>query len=616
MRKCFSCELTQQPESGSSLTLLLRLYANPFIIELSFSADSFFRNGGNCSSQQSHKICIKPYPFELQERIPSQAPVQYAASRDRQWHIYTTTEKPNIRRMFLRSLVRQSFLTAPYPVPTLLEPAPNHLGYVNQIEGNLSGTFSDSELSSHGEVGTEPRGRFPDTDFRSPRGGGFPNHLGTPDPIVAACEALVRSMKGALEELEVAAHEQKADHVHLYMSVLQELELPRVSSNSEAETSGRESAIAEREPSESKRTPTEGMKSFSGESQEGSLGGYSWETENGTLVDAPSALAESRTDSRFEASFRTPPAVRLDVGGIASRQKRHVAASDVQNAAAGTLPAAESDDESTVYLLQRIVKRVNARLGKRLYKQGIAIWEFRIAVRGGQSVTATWRVVVESPCIQGDVIHVYREALLDGRRVYLTPKGLPSGNMNGIPIDSQYGPLGSLEKRRLAARRAGTTFCFDFPLVFSTALASIWESELRPPRRLSSEAGSANPSNPGTPSPWRRAQYNSFTRPRLQLLPSNSTGAELPFSPTFRTGSPLGRTSEPGPNAPPAFPLEPLVESRELAWSAEGVWVETDRPACENDIGMVAWRMKLRTPECAEGREIVVVANDCTVGAG
>ena len=40
------------------------------------------------------------------------------------------------------------------------------------------------------------------------------------------------------------------------------------------------------------------------------------------------------------------------------------------------------------------------------------------------------------------------------------------------------------------------------------------------------------------------------------------------------------------------------------------------RPAGENDVGMVAWEVTMRTPECPGGRSIIVVANDVTHGAG
>ena len=36
----------------------------------------------------------------------------------------------------------------------------------------------------------------------------------------------------------------------------------------------------------------------------------------------------------------------------------------------------------------------------------------------------------------------------------------------------------------------------------------------------------------------------------------------------------------------------------------------------ESALAMVAWRMTLKTPECPEGRDIVVIANDITVQIG
>ena len=43
---------------------------------------------------------------------------------------------------------------------------------------------------------------------------------------------------------------------------------------------------------------------------------------------------------------------------------------------------------------------------------------------------------------------------------------------------------------------------------------------------------------------------------------------------------------------------------------------ETSRIAGSNDIGMVAWQCFMKTPEYPEGREIVLVVNDCTFMSG
>ena len=40
--------------------------------------------------------------------------------------------------------------------------------------------------------------------------------------------------------------------------------------------------------------------------------------------------------------------------------------------------------------------------------------------------------------------------------------------------------------------------------------------------------------------------------------------------------------------------------------------VVVNRLPGENDVGMIAWKMELLTPEYPHGREIMVVANDLT----
>ncbi|XP_064627568.1 acetyl-CoA carboxylase-like isoform X4 [Lineus longissimus] len=54
----------------------------------------------------------------------------------------------------------------------------------------------------------------------------------------------------------------------------------------------------------------------------------------------------------------------------------------------------------------------------------------------------------------------------------------------------------------------------------------------------------------------------------------------------------------------------------ELVLDARGNLVDLTRLQGENDIGMVAWKMTLKTPEVPEGREIIVIANDMTFQIG
>jgi len=59
-----------------------------------------------------------------------------------------------------------------------------------------------------------------------------------------------------------------------------------------------------------------------------------------------------------------------------------------------------------------------------------------------------------------------------------------------------------------------------------------------------------------------------------------------------------------------------LLASKELVLSKDGKLVESDRLPGQNDIGMVAWRITMQTPEYPEGRDIVLIANDVTFQAG
>lgn len=62
-------------------------------------------------------------------------------------------------------------------------------------------------------------------------------------------------------------------------------------------------------------------------------------------------------------------------------------------------------------------------------------------------------------------IQIYRE-LEDTsahREVYHSVSDL--GSLHGVAVNAQYQPLGTLDRKRLLARKSSTTYCYDFPLV-------------------------------------------------------------------------------------------------------------------------------------------------------
>ena len=59
-----------------------------------------------------------------------------------------------------------------------------------------------------------------------------------------------------------------------------------------------------------------------------------------------------------------------------------------------------------------------------------------------------------------------------------------------------------------------------------------------------------------------------------------------------------------------------VFEAQELIENEDGELVPSKREIGTNKVGMVAWVVKMKTPEYPEGREVVFVANDVTVQSG
>lgn len=67
-----------------------------------------------------------------------------------------------------------------------------------------------------------------------------------------------------------------------------------------------------------------------------------------------------------------------------------------------------------------------------------------------------------------------RESWQDGQRVCVP--ALPPSDAPPVPVMQRYGQLQTLQQKRLAARRHKTSYCYDFPAVFATALRGMWEA--------------------------------------------------------------------------------------------------------------------------------------------
>uniref|UniRef100_A0A0E0B9J6 Uncharacterized protein n=1 Tax=Oryza glumipatula TaxID=40148 RepID=A0A0E0B9J6_9ORYZ len=332
---------------------------------------------------------------------------KYTPSRDRQWHIYTLVKKKkdlrsNDQRMFLRTIVRQ--------------PSANR-GF---LSGSIDNGGSHAQASSY-----------------------------------YTSNSILRSLMGALDEIELHAHDEtvRSSLSHMYLCILREQQLHNL-------------------------IPFSGM------------------------MD--------------------------DIG---------------------------QDELTASTILKNMVLNIHKHVGVRMHRLYVCQWEVKLWLHCNGQASGAWRVVVTNVTNHTCTIDIYREKEDPNTHkiVYHTVASTP-GPLHGVALHEPHKPFDAIDLKRYSARKNGTTYCYDFPSAFETALKKSWKS---------STSGVAETN-----------EHNQDHVKATELIFSDSTGAW----------------------GPPLVPVE--------------------RSPGDNDVGIVAWSMKLSTPEFPSGREIIVVANDVTFKAG
>jgi biotin carboxylase/acetyl-CoA carboxylase carboxyltransferase component/biotin carboxyl carrier protein len=133
------------------------------------------------------------------------------------------------------------------------------------------------------------------------------------------------------------------------------------------------------------------------------------------------------------------------------------------------------------------------------------------------------------------------------------------GSLHGTPVSEPYQIMDRMQRNRVVAKTIETVYVYDFVQLFAKQLQSRW-------RQYSEDRLLGG---------FRRHKVPSVCLTATELILREAPGGE-------------GRAG----------------------------LVPTDRSPGLNDIGMVAWRCTMRTPECPTGRDIVIIANDITLRSG
>ncbi|KAI4337725.1 hypothetical protein L6164_016106 [Bauhinia variegata] len=203
-------------------------------------------------------------------------------------------------------------------------------------------------------------------------------------------------------------------------------------------------------------------------------------------------------------------------------------------------------------ILEEMARDIHSSVGVRLHRLGVVEWEVKLWMASSGLADGAWRFVVTNVTGHTCTVHIYREMDDSSNHKVMYGAVTAKGPLHVLPVNAHYQPLGVIDRKRLSARKNNTTYCYDFPLAFETALEQSWA-----------------------------IQYPGFQKAKDKILLKVT---EIKFA------------------------------DKEGSWGTPLVPVE--RSPGLNDVGMVAWFMEMHTPEFPSGRTILVVANDVTFKAG
>lgn len=213
---------------------------------------------------------------------------------------------------------------------------------------------------------------------------------------------------------------------------------------------------------------------------------------------------------------------------------------------------AGQEEAAVERILEELAREIHASVGVKMHRLNVCEWEVKLWMASSGQANGAWRVVITNVTGHTCAVHIYRELEDTNKHGVVYHSISVRGPLHGIMVNAVYQPLGVLDRKRLLARRSNTTYCYDFPLAFETALEQIWATQLM-----------------------------GIGKPKDNVL---LKATELVFA------------DQKGSWGTPLIPAE--------------------RPAGLNDVGMVAWTLEMSTPEFPSGRTILIVANDVTFKAG
>nr|ASZ00210.1 acetyl-CoA carboxylase 2 [Pelargonium cotyledonis] len=125
-------------------------------------------------------------------------------------------------------------------------------------------------------------------------------------------------------------------------------------------------------------------------------------------------------------------------------------------------------------ILEQMACDIHASVGVKMHKLGVCEWEVKLWMASSGRANGAWRIVVTNVTGHTCTVHVYRELEDTNKHEVIYHSISTRSPLHGLPVNAHYQHLGVLDQKRLLARRNNTTYCYDFPLAFETALENSW----------------------------------------------------------------------------------------------------------------------------------------------
>ncbi|KEH34878.1 acetyl-CoA carboxylase, partial [Medicago truncatula] len=122
-------------------------------------------------------------------------------------------------------------------------------------------------------------------------------------------------------------------------------------------------------------------------------------------------------------------------------------------------------EETTVEaILEDLAREIHSSVGVRMHRLGVFVWEVKLWITAYGQANGAWRVIVNNVTGHTCTVHIYREMEDATARKVVYSSVNVKGPLHGASVNKNYQPLRAIDRKRLAARKNSTTYCYDFPL--------------------------------------------------------------------------------------------------------------------------------------------------------